>query len=88
MVIKPSIGLSNYYIYAILLVAIHNAIKNIVVSKYSSKVTTYEYTFDYLLPLTIVATIFFISDPIFPDLFDLLMIIIKGINDFSVIILI
>ena len=79
MVIKPSIGLSNYYIYAILLVAIHNAITNIVVSKYSSNATTYGYTFYYFLPLTIVATIFFIADPIFPDLFDLLMIITSGI---------
>ena len=79
MVIKPSIGLSNYYIYAILLVAIHNAITNIVVSKYSSNATTYGYTFYYFLPLTIVAIIFFIADPIFPDLFDLLMIITSGI---------
>mgnify|MGYP004385527411 FL=1 len=79
MVIKPSIGLSNYYIYAILLVAIHNAITNIVVSKYSSNATTYGYTFYYFLPLTVVAIIFFIADPIFPELFDLLMIITSGI---------
>ena len=79
MVIKPSIGLSNYYVYAILLVAIHNAITNIVVSKYSSNATTYGYTFYYFLPLTIVATLFFIADPIFPEIFDLLMIITSGI---------
>ena len=79
MVIKPTIGLSNYYIYAILLVAIHNAITNIVVSKYSSNATTYGYTFYYFLPLTIVATLFFIADPIFPEIFDLLMIITSGI---------
>ena len=56
MVIKPSIGLSNYYIYAILFVAVHNAITNIVVSKYSSNATTYGYTLYYFLCSTVTST--------------------------------
>jgi drug/metabolite transporter (DMT)-like permease len=78
LVAKPSFFQSNPFIILIFFVAAYNALTHVIVSKYSSRATTYGYTFYNLLPLTLVSFILFIFDPIYLSYREIIFIFIGG----------
>ena len=72
-VLQPSNTSTNIYILLMFFVAITNALSFILVSKYSYLATSSGYTFYTYLPFTIFAFIFFLYDPIIPNIRELIL---------------
>ena len=79
IVLKPNHSNINIYIILVLFVAISNAFNFTLVSKYSHIASTYGFTFYQYIPLTIFSYIFFIYDPIFPTLNEVVLFAISGL---------
>ena len=79
LVIKPDLNAINVFILLVFIVVIHNALSNVIVSKYSDKATGYGYTFYFFFPLTLIATIVFFFDPLIPSSKQLLILFGAGI---------
>ena len=64
LVIKPNFLEANIIIFLVFIVAIHNALTNVVVSKYANSASAHGYSFYFILPLTFISALFFLIDPI------------------------
>lgn len=79
LVAKPTFFQANPFIFLIFLVAAYNALTSILVSKFSTKVSSFSYTFYGIMPLTILCLLMFILDPISLSKIELIYIIIGGL---------
>jgi len=78
LVIKPTFSETSVAMIFVFIVAIHNALTNVVVSKYSSKASLHSYTFYFILPLTLISILILIFNHIFFTLFELFLICLGG----------
>ena len=79
LVIKPDSNTINVFILLLFIVVSHNALTNVIVSKYSDKATALGYSFYFFFPLTFISTIVFLFNPIIPSNQELLMLFGAGI---------
>ncbi len=79
IVLQPSNGSINIYVFLVLLVAITNALSFTLVSKYSYIATTYGFTFYGIIPATLFSYLFFFTDPIIPRVNEFLLFASSGI---------
>ena len=79
IVLRPNTSNINIYIFLVLFVAISIAFNFTLVSKYSHIASTYGFTFYQYIPLTIFSYIFFIYDPIFPTLKEVVLFASSGL---------
>ena len=79
LVLKPFLSVFNFFLLLVVIVAVYNALTNIIVSKYSKKASAYGFTFYNILPLTIFSAFFLIVDPIIPSRNELLLIFSAGL---------
>ncbi len=79
IVLQPTNGSINIYVFLVLLVAITNALSFTIVNKYSYLATTYGFTFYGFIPPTLFSYLFFFTDPMFPSLKEFLLFASSGI---------
>lgn len=77
-VIKPSFSETNLLILLVFLVAIHNSLTNVIVSKYASGASANGYTLFQILPLTLLSCILFFINPITLNLKEVILICSGG----------
>jgi len=64
LVIKPNFSGANIVVLLVFIVALHNALTNVVVSKYADSASAHGYSFYFILPLTFISGLIFFIDPI------------------------
>jgi len=79
LVIKPNFSETSFIVILVFLVAIHNALTNVIVSKYADSASAYGYTFYFILPLTFLSIIIFFIDPISLTRQELLLVCGRGL---------
>ncbi len=79
IVLQPTNGSINIYVFLVLLVAITNALSFTLVNKYSYLATIYGFTFYGITPAIIFSYLFFFMDPMIPSGIELLLFASSGI---------
>ena len=78
LVIKPTFTETSLVLLYVFVVAIHNALTSVIVSKYSSKASLHSYNFYFILPLTCVSILIFSFNPITFTINELFLICLGG----------
>ena len=78
LVIKPNFSETSLVFIFVFIVAIHNALTNVIVSKYANKASVHSYIFYFILPLTFISILISIINPVSFDLIEVLLICLGG----------
>ena len=78
LVIKPIFSETSLVFLLVFIVAIHNSLTNVIVSKYASKASVHSYTFYFIFPLTFISILISVINPVSFGLIDVFLICLGG----------